>query len=312
MIRAAIWRALTEDLPLKVIALVIAVGLFVLVRGDKDAATGAFVRVVYTLPTDRVLVSDPVSEIKIGIRGPWTRIQRLDERELEPIHIDLSHIKDSVMHFTEDMVALPPGLRVVSMSPTQTKLDFEPRAERELPVQPIIEGQPAEGFRVTSINVEPDRVRVAGPKRVIQHLDRITTRPFRIADATGAVRDTVALEPLPRGCQYLDASSVTVTAEVRPAIVERSFENVALHVVGLTHVEGVLDPRIATVILRGPSDLVRHVSPTSIQLNVDARLEDSRPPALFKKRVDVAGLPSGVAAEVRPDSVLLSTHRHRE
>lgn len=307
--RHAIVRAFTEDIPLKIVALVIAVGLFVVVRSDKDAATSVFVRIVYTLPTDRVLVSDPVSEVKVAVRGPWTRIQRLDERELDPVRIDLSHTRDSVLHFSESMVTLPPGLRVVSMTPTQTKLDFEPRAERELPVQPVLEGQPQEGFRVTAITVEPDRVRVAGPKRIIQRMERVTTRPFRIADATGAVRDTIGLEALPRGSQYVDANTVTVTADVRPAIVERALEGVPVRPIGLTHVDGELDPRVATVILRGPSDLVRRVSPTSIQLSVDARLEDSRPPALFKKRVDVAGLPSGVAAEVRPDSVLLSTRR---
>jgi len=307
--RQKIWSAFTEDIPLKIVALVIAIGLFMVVRSDKDAATSVFVRVIYTLPSDRVLVSEPVSELKLAIRGPWTRIQRLDERELEPIRVDLAHSRDTMLHFTESMVTLPAGLRVVSMTPTQTKLDFEPRAERELPVQPLLEGQPQEGFRVTSITVEPDRVRVAGPKRVIQRLERVTTRPFRIADATGAVRDTIALEPLPRGSQYVDAGTVTVTAEIRPAIVERALEGVALRVIGLSRVEGEAEPRSATVILRGPSDLVRRVSPGAIQLTVDARLEDSRPPALFKKRVDVGGLPSGVAAEVRPDSALLSTRR---
>ncbi len=310
--RAAFIRAFTEDLPIKIAALVIAIGLFVLVRSDKDAATGAFVRVVYTLPSDRVLVSDPVSEVKIGVRGPWTRIQALDEREIEPIRIDLTRSTDRVLHFNESMVSVPPGLRVVSISPTETKLDFEPRAERDVPVQPLIEGQPQEGFRVTSITVEPVRVRVAGPKRIIQRLERVTTRPFRIADATGAVRDTVALEPLPHAAQYLDAASVTVTAEIRPAIVERSLDGVAVQIVGLSHLEGQLEPRTAQVILRGPSDLVRRVSPAALQLTVDARLEESRPPALYKKRVDVAGLPSGVAAEVRPDSVLLSTRRRHE
>ncbi len=310
--RAAILRAFTADLPIKIAALVIAIGLFVLVRSDKDAATGAFVRVVYTLPSDRVLVSDPVSEVKIGIRGPWTRIQALDDRELEPIRIDLTRSTDRVLHFSEAMVSVPAGLRVVSISPTETKLDFEPRAERDVPVQPLVEGQPAEGFRVTSITVEPVRVRVAGPKRLIQRLERVTTRPFRIADATGAVRDTIALEPLPHAAQYLDASSVTVTAEIRPAIVERSLEGVTVHVVGLSRLDGFVEPHTATVILRGPSDLVRRVSPSSVQLTVDAQLEEQRPPALFKKRVDVAGLPSGVAAEVRPDFVVLSTRRRHE
>jgi len=54
------------------------------------------------------------------------------------------------------------------------------------------------------------------------------------------------------------------------------------------------------------------LDPASLQLSVDARLEESRAPALFKKRVDVGGLPSGVAAEVRPDSVVLSTRRRHE
>jgi YbbR domain-containing protein len=309
--RGVLWRAFTADLPLKIAALVVSVGLFAVVRGDKDAATGMFVRIVYTLPSDRVLVSEPVSEVKVGIRGPWTRIQRLDDRDIEPIRIDLTRTKDSVLHFSESMVSVPPGLRVVSISPTETKLDFEPRAERELPVQPVLEGQPQEGFRVTSITVEPDRVRIAGPKRVVQRLERLTTRPLRIADATGAVRETLALD-LPPHAQFVDAGTVTVNVDIRPAIVERAVEGVAVRVVGLTHLDGEVDPKVATVILRGPSDLVRRVSPAALQLSVDARLEDSRPPALLKKTVAVAGLPSGVAAEVRPDSVVLATRRRRE
>ncbi|MEO6951466.1 MAG: CdaR family protein [Polyangia bacterium] len=310
--RAAVWRALTHDIPLKLAALVIAIALFVVVRSDKDSATGVFVRVIYTLPTDRVLVSDPVSEVKLAIRGPWTKIQKLDERELEPIRIDLSRTKESVLHFSESMVSLPAGLRVVSMVPTQTKLDFEPRAERDVPVQPLLEGQPRDGFRVASITVEPDHVRIAGPKRVIAHIERVTTRPFRIEDATGAVRDSISLEAPPRTVQYLNAGSVTVTADVRPAIVERSLDGVKIGVAGLTHLDADVDPKVAQVILRGPFDLVRRVSPTSIQLVLDARLEDGRPPALYKKRIDVTGLPSGVAAEVRPDTALLSTRHHRE
>ena len=310
--RAAVWRVLTHDVPLKLVALAISIALFVVVRSDKESATGVFVRVIYTLPTDRVLVSDPVSEVKLAIRGPWTKIQNLDERDLEPIRIDLSRSKETVLRFSESMVSLPPGLRVVSMMPTQTKLDFEPRAEREVPVQPLLEGQPRDGFRVSGITVEPDHVRIAGPKRIIAHIERVATRPFRIEDATGAIRDTVSLEAPPRTVQYLDAGSVTVTAEVRPAIVERTVEGVKVGVQGLAHLDADVDPKVATVILRGPFDLVRRVSTSALQLVLDGRLEDGRPPALYKKRIDVTGLPSGVSAEVRPDTALLSTRHHRE
>ena len=56
--------------------LLTAVVLFVFVRGDKDAAAGAFVRVIYVLPKDRVLVSEPTSELRVSVRGPWTNFRR--------------------------------------------------------------------------------------------------------------------------------------------------------------------------------------------------------------------------------------------
>ena len=49
--------------------MVLAVTLFVLVRNDKDATSGAYVKVIYTLPEDRVLVSDPV----VGDQGGGAR-----------------------------------------------------------------------------------------------------------------------------------------------------------------------------------------------------------------------------------------------
>ena len=78
MARPLFLRIFTEELPIKVLSMVLAVTLFVLVRNDKDATSGAYVKVIYTLPEDRVLVSDPVSEIKVSVRGPWTKLQHLE------------------------------------------------------------------------------------------------------------------------------------------------------------------------------------------------------------------------------------------
>ena len=91
MARPLLIRIFADELPIKVLSMVLAVTLFVLVRNDKDATSGAYVKVIYTLPEDRVLVSDPVSEIKVAVRGPWTKLQHLD-RSLEPIRIDLTRV----------------------------------------------------------------------------------------------------------------------------------------------------------------------------------------------------------------------------
>ena len=72
MARPLLVRIFADELPIKILSMVLAVTLFVLVRNDKDATSGAYVKVIYTMPEDRVLVSDPVSGIKVSVpgRGP--------------------------------------------------------------------------------------------------------------------------------------------------------------------------------------------------------------------------------------------------
>ena len=64
--------------------------------------------------------------------------------------------------------------------------------------------------------------------------------------------------------------------------------------------------------IRGPSPLVADVSDKTVSLKIDAALIDTRPPAKYIRTLTVSGLPAGVAAEVQPDTIMLTTHRKHE
>jgi YbbR domain-containing protein len=305
-------RAFLDELPLKLVSMVIAVTLFIIVRSDKDAAAGAYVKVIYTLPENRVLVSDPVSEVRVSVRGPWTRLQRFDERDLEPIRIDLRGVHDTELRFDESMVKLPVGLRVASISPSQVRLEFEPRVQKKVKVQPLLEGEPASGFTVSRVIAQPEEVTVDGAKSAVDTLQRVPARPLRIAGARGVVRGEEALEAPPPHVHFADASTVTVEADVRPAMVERVFDDLPVRLIGMTRLDGAVDPPKVRLTLRGPSNLIEAIKPGDITLRVDGQLIDLRPPARYVRSVAVVGLPAGVAAEVQPDTVAVTTHRKHE
>ncbi len=311
MARPALVRIFVDDLPIKVLSMVLAVTLFVLVRNDKDASSGAYVKIIYTLPEDRVLVSDPVPEVKVSVRGPWTKLQHLD-RLLEPIRLDLTRVHSSEVHIDEDMVKLPNGVRVASIVPSEIHVEFEPRLVREVPVQPILEGQPAEGYRVAKVTADPAQVRVDGAKSAVSAIERVPTRPLRITDARGPVKGDVALEAPPVHTRFLESTTVTVRADVQPAMVERTFEDMPIKVVGLLRMDATAEPASARLVLRGPSPLVGDITDKTVALKVDASLIDTRPPAKYLRTVTVSGLPAGVAAEVQPDTIMLTTRRKRE
>jgi hypothetical protein len=259
-----------------------------------------------------VLTSEPVGEVRIGVRGPWTRLSHFDERGVPPITVDCSNRTDGDVRFDEGMVKLPVGLRVVSFTPPEVPLAFEAKETRDVPVEPILEGQPADGFRVVGAQATPSRVRVEGARSAIEGLARVSTRPLEVAGARAPVSGKVALEPAPRHSRYPDGDTVLARADVQPAITEKAFESVPVKILGLTRLDGTVDPPSARLILRGPSDLLAKLRVEQLGVSVDAQLIEGRPPSKYVRTVIVSGLPAGVAAEVVPDSVMLVTKRKRD
>jgi hypothetical protein len=268
--------------------------------------------VLYTLPEDRVLVSEPPAEVRVVVRGPGTRLQRFDDRDLEPIHVDLRQEAGPVLRFDETMVKLPVGLRVASITPSEAKIEFEPRVQKQVEVQPLLEGEPAAGFHVARVTARPSAITVDGPKSAVEALQRVPTRPLRISGARTLQRGDKALDAPPPHVRFLDATTVTVEAEIKPAMVERVFESLPIKLIAMTRMDAVVEPPTARLILRGPSDLIETVGQADVQLHVDGQLVDLRPPARYVRTVVVGGLPAGIAAEVQPDSVAVTTHRRHE
>ncbi len=302
--RAFLHKVFIEDAPLKVLSLVLSVILF-LVRSDWDASTPAYVRINYIEPAGRVITSDLTTEAKVSIRGPWSRASRYSETELDPITIDLSKREDGELRFTEDLVRLPPGLRVGTFNPPSVTLTFEPRIEKELPVQPVIEGEPAEGYRLGKVSVMPKTIKVTGAKGAIEGMRNAQTRPVRVTDLKGPVGLTAKLAPAPHHVRFAESPEIAVHIEIERTIVERTYSNVQITVTGSSHLADIqLQPEVATVVLRGPALALEQLKGTP-EVVVDAATEDHKVPGTYRKRLQVVNLPPDLAAEIRPEAVHL-------
>jgi hypothetical protein len=176
-------------------------------------------------------------------------------------------------------------------------------------VQPLLEGEPAAGFHVARVSAVPSQITVEGAKSEVEALQRVPTRPLRIVGARALVRGDKPLDAPPPHVRFVDVSNVTIEADVEPAMVERVFETLPVKILGLSKMDAQIDPPEARLILRGPSNLVESVAQETVNLHVDGQLIDLRPPARYVRTVVVGGLPAGIAAEVQPDSVAVTTRR---
>lgn len=176
---------LFADWGLKLLALAITLGLWFAVTGQRVPTTARLRKVplFFVLPNEMEISNEPRDEVDLTLRG--------NKRVLDAI-------KASDLSLSYDASSYRPGERVVQLSPNNITLQLpvgtsaedvtieriepgsvplrlERRIERELEVEPRLEGKLPEGFELTGTQVLPARVRVRGPESHVNALERAST-----------------------------------------------------------------------------------------------------------------------------------------
>jgi YbbR domain-containing protein len=305
-IRKFIHGALFENLGLKFLSMVLAITVFLLVNTDRDREISARVGVSYTLPDDKVLVSERLDEVRISIKGPWQRLRRFDERELERVNIDLRRAQAGDVYLTPDMITVPSGLRVTSISPRTIRVAFDRRVEKIVEVSPQLVGRPTHGYTVSEIHSNPATIKVRGAERALKALTNVRTSDVSIdGRAETFVTETKVLTP--DDVEPTGGSDVQVQIQIEEELVTRKLTGQAVRVAG----EGVdparwqVSPAQVEITLTGTLLAVEKAR-ASLSPVVKPSAADTRPREVT---VSVEGLPPGIGVRISPERVKLSPAR---
>lgn len=168
-------------------------------------------------------------------------------------------------------------------------------------VNPTITGEPAPGYDVASIEVDPRLITVTGPLGVLQSIDAIqgiATEEVSIADARSDVVTTVALQ-IPSEARVSGSPTVRVRVRIVPERGQATFQvvpRVQNVKAGLT----VTQAEPLTVTLAGEVPTLQSISPESIVATADASGLDA---GLYAIRVDVTAPAGTTVVSVEPQQL---------
>jgi YbbR domain-containing protein len=299
--------AFLDNAAIKFVSLVLAVTIFILVNTGQDVDIGVTVPVRYTMPRDRVLVSERIDQVRLSIRGSWRRTKRFDEREIEPIHIDLTARGDGLLLFQEDMVRLPHGLELLSIAPQSTPLRFEPLVSRSVPIVVRTVGEPAPGNHVAETRPAQETVTIRGAESAVARVDRVQTIEVAVDGRSDSFTTTAQLVAPP------DVELVDRLTPVKVTIVPDEFERALDAVpVAVRPVFGTGDlgerftvtPATVRVTLHGTEPKIE----AALAQGVDAYVKVS-PDDPAGRPVEVLVRAVGVGHQVDPPTVQLARKR---
>ncbi len=255
------------------------------------------------LSASATLNSQPVSAV--NVRGPQSRVERVmwaravvnidgrtasynSSRQLEAIGADNQEIEGVTIDPTAVNVSVP----IVSSA-----------GIKRVPVVPQVVGEPASGYVVTGLTVEPQFVRLAGGASALEEVDSVTADAVDIQGSNRTLTRSVRLRT-PSSASLLVGEPISATVTVRISPIERPFQ-VTLPVpvqivdVGPGLLLDTVNPRIVQVTLSGAAAQLATIDPQSLVAIISVSGQGS---GVYNLSPSVT-LPSGVTLAAEPAAV---------
>lgn len=215
----SIREAFTRNTGLKLVSLLLAVLIHIVVQRDsvREAEVEVPLALVNT-PPGQVFVGSLPESVKVRVRGRWGGIRELLSDRTSKIALDLSEYRDGERFVFEQRVVaqqLPSRhVEVLGVEPAALAVDLEPLAEKVVPIDVTVSGEPAPGFRVgpRSLRVDPPQVTITGPATEVRKIRTVRAAPIELAGTEHDLRVSVRL--LPPADRHVRLSQDEVTVQV--------------------------------------------------------------------------------------------------
>jgi YbbR domain-containing protein len=169
-----------EDWVLKLLALAITVVLWLAVTGQNKPMTlrVSGVQLNFLRPEGLEISNEPPATIDVILTGSRDKLDRIGPRDLIA-NVDLSDQKagERLIRMTLDRVKmdLQEDVKIQGFHPATIPIKLEPIIEQPVDVEVKFEGKLPEGFEVTSVTVNPAKIRLRGPADRINALRKAIT-----------------------------------------------------------------------------------------------------------------------------------------
>ncbi|MBF0508935.1 MAG: hypothetical protein HQK57_08425, partial [Deltaproteobacteria bacterium] len=207
-----------QNLPLKILSVVLAFLLWGFVVGEKDSEVGVTVPLeLVNVPADTAITNDIPADVSLRFKGPRNLVRNLSERGMIKT-IDLKDMKPGVntINLLPESFPVPRGLELIRVSPSSLIIYLERIITKRLRVMASLEGEPADNFAVTKVVVKPDSIIVSGSKSELSATDFLWTAPIDINDIQKSLDITTPLEKYSRLLKVLEPDAINVQVIVEP------------------------------------------------------------------------------------------------
>ena len=261
-------RIFLEDWSLKLLSLAIAVVLWLLVTGQNEPVTAHVnVQLNFIRPQSLEISNDPPRTVDVMLTGSRNKLDDLTSLDLvATVDISDQRAGERVLRLADKArISLPQGIKVDGYQPSAIPVHLEPILERQIAVEPKLEGKPADGFEVYGVHPNKSTVVVRGPASRVNALQKVTTESIFLAGHKENFTANLSVDVPDQKVDLLEPV-VSVQVEIGEVRKERNFSGVNVS----TSNGGKVQPATTSVTLSGATSLIDSLKAEDVKIILEA------------------------------------------
>ena len=287
-------QSLASNLVYKVLAVVVAIIFWYIVQGGEIIEISQQVRVNILVP-DGYGVNGETTFIKDAtVRGPRSLLAKLSkDTPLEAEVRITEERRDSYrLRLGKDHIRKWNDRAQLTIHEAYIRVEVDKLAVRELPVEILLQGVPADGYIIEKTTVEPELLTVIGLQSTIEKMHKVITAPV---DVDGLQNNrTIIVGLAGENTVSYNKQQVKVSLQVGEKKINQTFTNIPIDVVGKAKAMNI-DPETIAITVQGVPAVLNFIDNRS-----------------FQAFIDVSGLTSGrherkVAVKIPEDTTIIET-----
>ncbi|HKS11254.1 MAG TPA: CdaR family protein [Pyrinomonadaceae bacterium] len=285
-------RVFIEDWSLKLLSLAIALVLWLLVTGQNQPVTAHVnVQLNFIRPPALEISNDPPRSVDVMLTGSRNKLDDLTTLDLvATVDISDQRAGERVLRLADKaQISLPQGVKVDGFQPSAIPVRLEPIVERQVPIEPKLEGQAANGYEVYGVRPNKGSVTLRGPESRVVALQKVQTETIWLGNHKDSFLATnVAIDVPDPKVDLLDPV-VNVEVDIGERRVEKSVSGVAVSAADGSRVQ----PASASVTVLGPSSMVDSLKTEDLKVVVDGNGPKLQLPPALNGKVSMKSIQPG-------------------
>jgi len=262
-------RIFLEDWSLKLLSLGIAVVLWLLVTGQNEPVTAHVnVQLNFIRPQSLEISNDPPRTVDVMLTGSRTKLDDLTTLDLvATVDISDQRAGERVLRLADKAkIPLPQGIKVDGYQPSAIPIRLEPIVERQVAIEPKLEGKPADGLEVYAVYPSKGSVMVRGPASRVNALQKVMTETIWLAGHKKSFSAENLAIDVPDPKIDLLEPIVNVDVEIGEHRIEKNFSGVPVS----TSQGGKVQPGATSVTLLGGASLLDTLKAEDLKIVLEA------------------------------------------